>query len=215
MGEAGESVSAKLARHPGIELASAGVPTAPFTLFEIEHFLDRTSCRALIALIEADHHPSSLADGNGDASFRTSQTCDLDPREEVVIGLEKQLLALNGIAPDRGEPIQGQRYRKGERFKPHTDYFTPDGLDYRKFCAGAGQRSWTFMIYLNEVERGGATRFEAIDVEIEPRTGKLLCWNNLRDDSSVNPATLHEGCTVERGTKYLVTKWYREKRWRG
>jgi prolyl 4-hydroxylase len=30
-------------------------------------------------------------------------------------------------------------------------------------------------------------------------------------DGSPNPWTLHEGMPVDRGTKYIVTKWYRER----
>jgi prolyl 4-hydroxylase len=30
-------------------------------------------------------------------------------------------------------------------------------------------------------------------------------------DGSPNPWTLHEGMSIEAGTKYIVTKWYRER----
>jgi prolyl 4-hydroxylase len=30
-------------------------------------------------------------------------------------------------------------------------------------------------------------------------------------DGSPNPWTLHEGAPVECGTKYIVTKWFRER----
>lgn len=69
------------------------------------------------------------------------------------------------------------------------------------------------MIYLNEPEAGGATRFKCIDKTFRPETGKLICWNNRRPDGSVNPNTLHHGMKVRRGTKYVITKWYREKVW--
>ena len=35
------------------------------------------------------------------------------------------------------------------------------------------------MIYLNEPEDGGATRFKTIGKSVQPETGKLLTWNNL------------------------------------
>ena len=38
------------------------------------------------------------------------------------------------------------------------------------------------MIYLNEPEDGGATRFKTIGKTIQPETGKLLAWNNLLPD---------------------------------
>ncbi|HEX8937023.1 MAG TPA: 2OG-Fe(II) oxygenase, partial [Sphingomicrobium sp.] len=74
-----------------------------------------------------------------------------------------------------------------------------------------GQRTWTAMIYLNEPEEGGATRFKRIGKTVQPETGKLLAWNNLLPDGRPNPATLHQGMKVRRGTKYVLTKWFRER----
>ena len=124
-----------------------------------------------------------------------------------------RLFALNGIDPAHGEPVQGQRYEVGQEFKAHTDYFEPGGQDFVKYCSVAGQRTWTFMIYLNEVEAGGATRFKVVDKLFRPETGKLVCWNNHRPDGSLNAATLHHGMKVRKGVKYVITKWYRERPW--
>ena len=109
-----------------------------------------------------------------------------------------------------GRRSMGQRYAPGQEFRPHTDTFNPGGADYFLNCADAGQRSWTAMIYLNKPEEGGATRFKLIGKTIQPETGKLLAWNNLLPDGSPNPATLHQGMKVRRGTKYILTQWYRE-----
>jgi prolyl 4-hydroxylase len=69
------------------------------------------------------------------------------------------------------------------------------------------------MIYLNEPKAGGATRFKRIDKTVQPEAGKLLAWNNLLPDGRVNPDTLHHGMKVRAGTKYIITKWFREKPW--
>lgn len=189
------------------------VPSPRLELFQHRHFLDTNHCRELIALIDASRRPSTIADDNGDQYFRTSETCDLAAGIPAVDRLEAMLFNLSGIDPKFGEPLQGQRYAVGQEFKPHTDYFAPDGADYKKFCSVAGQRSWTFMIYLNDVEAGGATRFKVIGKTFQPEMGKLLCWNNRRPDGGVNPNTLHHGMKVRQGVKYVITKWYREKEW--
>ena len=132
---------------------------------------------------------------------------------ESVVQMEALLGKLSGIDPAHGEPLQGQRYDVGQEFKPHTDYFAPDGTDYATYCSVAGQRTWTFMIYLNAVEAGGATRFKALSKTFQPEPGKLLAWNNRRPDGRVNPNTLHHGMKVRKGVKYILTKWYREKPW--
>jgi len=117
---------------------------------------------------------------------------------------------LLGLPLACGEPLQGQRYAPGQEFRPHTDTFNPGGYDYLVHTERGGQRSWTAMVYLNQPEDGGATRFKNIGKTIQPETGKLLAWNNLRDGQP-NDATIHQGMKVRRGTKYIVTKWYRER----
>ncbi len=129
--------------------------------------------------------------------------------------IETLLTGLCGIDPGYGEPLQGQRYDVGQEFKAHTDYFDPGGEDFARFCTLSGQRTWTFMIYLNEVAAGGATRFKLLDKTFQPEAGKLLCWNNRLPEGSVNHATLHHGMKVRKGVKYVITKWYRELEWRG
>ena len=205
----GESSAATLLAHPRVQR----VPTDKLELFRLRGFLSPESCAELKALIDAQRRPSTLADPNGDAYFRTSETCDLAPDLPVVRALEALLLDLNGIDPAHGEPVKGQRYAEGQEFKPHCDYFNPGGQDWEKYTSVAGQRTWTFMIYLNEGMAGGGTRFKCIGKTFQPETGKLICWNNRRPDGSVNPNTLHHGMKVRRGTKYVITKWYREKEW--
>ncbi|MBX9897654.1 MAG: 2OG-Fe(II) oxygenase [Qipengyuania sp.] len=205
----GESSAQTLLAHPGVQR----VPSEKLELFQLRAFLTPDMCGELIAHIDAERRPSTLADPNGDAYFRTSETCDLSPDLPVVQELEARLLALNGIDPAHGEPLQGQRYAEGQEFKPHCDYFNPGGRDWEKYTSVAGQRTWTFMIYLNEGMAGGGTRFKCIGKTFQPETGKLICWNNRRPDGGVNPNTLHHGTKVRRGTKYVITKWYREKVW--
>ena len=186
------------------------VPTRELELFVMRGFLAPDECAAFRALIDERRRPSTIADDQGIANFRTSETCDLDNRHPLVAQVKDRLSKLLGIPPSHGEPIQGQHYAPGQEFRPHTDTFNPGGADYFLNCAEAGQRSWTAMIYLNEPEDGGATRFKLIGKTIRPETGKLLAWNNLLPDGSPNPATLHQGMKVRCGTKYILTQWYRE-----
>lgn len=205
----GAAVAARLGALPGIQR----VPSPKLTLFLKRAFLDEATCAGLIALIDAGRRPSTIADANADATFRTSETCDLDAAEPLVQRVEAAIAGATGLDGMFGEPLQGQRYAVGQEFKGHTDYFEPNGADFFKFCSVAGNRTWTVMIYLNEPEAGGATRFKAIDKTIQPETGKLVAWNNRRPDRSLNPATIHHGMKVRAGTKYVITKWFRELPW--
>jgi prolyl 4-hydroxylase len=198
-----------LANQPGVQR----VPSPKLDLFIRRAFLSPEECAPLVAMIEAQRRPSTIADDLGDPAFRTSETCDLAATDPHVALLDARITALTGLDPAHGEPMQGQRYAVGQEFKGHTDYFEPNGLDFKAMTRVAGQRTWTVMIYLNEPEAGGATRFKTIGKTVQPETGKLLAWNNLRADGRPNVNTLHHGMKVRAGTKYVVTKWFREKPW--
>jgi prolyl 4-hydroxylase len=206
-----DSIADRLAAHPAMQR----VPTPKAAVFQQKRFVPEPLAAELIALIDAGRRPSTIADDNGDAYFRTSETCDLAANLPAVERIEALLTDLSGLDPAYGEPLQGQRYAEGQEFKPHTDFFTPGGRDFEKFCALSGNRTWTFMAYLNDVAAGGATRFKLLDKTFQPEAGKLLCWNNRLADGAVNPATLHHGMKVRKGVKYVITKWYRERPWQG
>lgn len=203
------STADRLSISPGVQK----VPSPRLNLFIHKGFLAPDECAAIIALIDAARRPSTLSDDLGDTAFRTSETCDLDGADPAVAAVDAKIAALTGLDPAHGEPMQGQRYAVGQEFKPHTDYFEPNGTDFLRFCSVAGQRTWTVMIYLNKPEAGGATRFKTIGKTIQPEAGKLLAWNNLNPDGSVNGNTLHHGMKVRSGVKYIITKWYRERPW--
>lgn len=198
-----------VAGSPGVQR----VPSPKLDLFIRRNFLGDMECAEIIDLIDARRRPSTIADDNGDPTFRTSETCDLDAALPAVAALDAKIIELTGLDPAHGEPMQGQRYAVGQEFKAHTDYFEPNGADFPRFCAVSGQRTWTVMIYLNDVAAGGATRFTAIDKMVKPERGKLLAWNNRLPDGSVNPNTMHHGMKVRSGVKYIVTKWFRERPW--
>ena len=201
------------AAHVTMQAGVQRVPSPKLDLFVRKDFLDADACAEIIALIDISRQPSTIADANGDPLYRTSETCYLDSTDPRVDLLERRIADFLGIDPIFGEPLQGQRYAVGQEFKAHTDYFEPTGADFQKYCAGTGQRSWTAMLYLNAPEAGGATRFKAIHKIVQPETGKLLAWNNQRKDGSPNPSTIHHGMKVRAGTKYVVTKWFRERPW--
>jgi prolyl 4-hydroxylase len=210
MNDPGESSASHLLMHTGVQR----VPSPALELLVLRNFLDAPECAALIERIDTDRRPSTIADPNGDEYFRTSETCDMDGSDPVITALEAKFASLSGIDPAHGEPVQGQRYQEGQEFKPHTDYFEPRGADFERYCSVTGQRTWTFMIYLNDVEAGGATRFREINKIIQPERGKLLAWNNRLADGTPNPATIHQGMKVRKGVKYVITRWYRERPWR-
>jgi prolyl 4-hydroxylase len=187
-------------------------PDKRVELFQKKKFLSPEECAGLVVLIDVHRRPSTITDAYGASSdFRTSETADLPGNDPLVARIYHRLADYAGLAITHAEALQGQRYAPGQHFKAHTDYFEPTGLDYFPHTADGGQRTWTLMVYLNQPQAGGATRFVHLDKLFQPETGKLLAWNNRTPDGGVNNMTLHAGMPVRAGTKYVITAWFRER----
>ncbi|WP_051275515.1 prolyl hydroxylase family protein [Aestuariibacter salexigens] len=181
-------------------------------LYRIDNFLTAAECLALVELTKTKLRPSEIStvSPNTYQTFRTSSSCDLpytnDPLAEQI---DRKIIDYMGLIGGHDEVIQAQHYDIGQQFKAHTDYFQPGSEEYKKFCAEQGQRTWTFMIYLNEDCEGGQTEFVRLGHSFKPTLGTALAWNNLYPDGTVNPDTLHHAHPVTAGEKVIITKWFR------
>jgi prolyl 4-hydroxylase len=191
------------------------VPTEAVQFYHRTDFLSPAECQALIRMIDANRRPSTLLATDVDAAFRTSDSCDMDRWSPDVRPIDERFAELLGIAPEHGETMQGQRYAPGQQFRAHHDYFHEGQAYWQSIKDQGGQRTWTAMVYLNDVPEGGATWFPQAGMRVAPKRGMLLAWNNMKPDGSPNEVTLHEGMPVQRGVKYIVTKWFRERPWAG
>jgi len=205
----GSRVSGRLRRNP----SAFKIPSSDLDIFVVRDFLSRDECARLVAMIDANRIPSQLLAPTADPEFRTSESCNLDPQAPVVRTVEAKLANLLGIEPANGETIQGQRYAVGQQFKPHHDFFHTDQPYWEAMKLCGGQRTWTAMIFLNKPEEGGQTHFPEAGVKVSPKTGNLLAWNNMDAVGEPNPYSLHQGMPVLAGTKYVITKWHRERPW--
>jgi prolyl 4-hydroxylase len=179
-------------------------------LFELDDFLSRKECARIIALINHHLRPSTLSYASDDKAFRTSTTADLcHLKSPVATHIDEKICRTLGIRVQYSEGIQAQRYDVGQQFKAHWDYFPPDTAVYRRLAGLRGNRTWTFMVYLNDGMEGGATRFTEIDYSVQPKAGKAVIWNNLLADGTCNTATMHSGEPVLSGHKLIITKWFR------
>jgi prolyl 4-hydroxylase len=186
------------------------LPTKNLDACLIERYLTDDYCQALIDLIDASAEPSGVVtDAGFDREYRSSSTCYFRD-QPLALSTQLGICKIMGIDPIHAEPIQGQRYRVGEQYKQHHDFFHPTDAGLKAMERG-GQRTWTVMIYLNEPKAGGATRFTKCGVNIEPRKGNALIWNNLTPEGEPNPWSMHAALPVEQGEKYILTQWFRER----
>lgn len=206
----GETVRKRLGGDPRVYT----VPTDKAEIFAIGNFLSPAECERMMRMIDTVARPSSLYDQDYSTGFRTSYSGDLSPAEPLVMAISRRIDDLLGINGACGESIQGQRYFPGQEFKPHNDWFYTDQDYWRGERKRGGQRAWTAMAFLNTVEKGGETHFVQVGAKIEPKPGVLVVWNNALPDGSPNENTLHAGTPVVAGVKYVLTKWYRTRRWK-
>ncbi len=191
---------------------SKKIDTNRVELYTFDDFLNKQECDQLIQLIRKNLTPSIVVIPGelSDDDYRTSSTCFFTKNiNALVADVDDRICQCLSIKPSYGEDIQGQYYAVGEEFKAHTDFFTPDTKEFDKYGAEMGQRTWTFMIYLNDVESGGETEFMKIGEKITPKRGMAVFWNNLRADGGPNQATMHQALPVEDGFKAIITKWFR------
>jgi len=204
----GETVRKRLSNDAGVYR----IPIDGIEIFGVADFFTNAECLRLINTVDTVARPSATYKGT-DGSGRTSYSGDVDPFDPFVLMLQRRIDDLMGIDPAFGETIQGQRYTPGQEFRGHYDHFLPSQSFWASEQKRGGQRSWTAMAYLNAVEEGGSTDFTRIDLSIPPQPGALLIWNNMKPDGTPNPNAMHAGMPVVRGTKYVLTKWYRARPW--
>lgn len=206
----GKTVRDRLAADPGVYR----IDTDKAELFAVGGFLSAAECERLCLMVDHTARPSSLHEVGYESGFRTSYSGDLDPHDSFVKGISRRIDDLLGLPSPIGEAIQGQRYLPGQQFKPHNDWFYTSERYWQDERKRGGQRSWTTMAFLNEVEEGGETHFTEIGIKIEPKPGVLLIWNNALPNGAPNEDTMHAGTPVIKGAKYIITKWYRTRKWK-
>ena len=180
-------------------------------LFTIDNFLSNQECSELILIGETKLYDSKTTIQSNHTAYRTSSTCDIGLIDnELIRTINKKICDFMQINNSFSEPMQLQKYLVGQEFKRHTDYFKMN-FDYEENAKLQGNRTWTFMIYLNTVEEGGETQFFNINRCFKPQIGQVIFWNNLNLDGTGNLDTLHAGLPIIKGEKYIITKWFREK----
>lgn len=125
--------------------------------------------------------------------------------------LERDMSHVARSPVNRAEQLAVLRYAVGEEYRPHFDYINPlagkDGSDFRDH----GQRVKTIFAYLNDVPAGGETEFPRLGVKVKPERGGGILFRNTRPEGTPDDATLHAGCPVTEGEKWLATLWIRER----
>ncbi len=129
----------------------------------------------------------------------------ISKRIELITGLSTQYKELVTDA----EPFQLVNYGLGGHYEPHHDYSEEEEEPeiVPEFLKDSGDRMVTFMLYLSDVDEGGATVFPLINVRVPPVKNAAAFWFNLQPSGDGDPRTKHAGCPVLIGEKWVANKW--------
>ncbi len=124
----------------------------------------------------------------------------------------ERISALVDIPLEQAEAIQVIHYGPGQKYGAHFDAYELDTEKGQRCCKYGGQRLVTCLVYLNDVEDGGGTRFPKLDVEVSPKAGRMVIFHNVDDGdySRPHPASLHGGEPVHAGEKWAMNIWFHQ-----
>ncbi len=184
-------------------------------LVVLDNFLSSEECQTLITLSENKFLDATVVDdATGDFvknPHRTSMNTAFNRGEnEFIRTIEARIAKLIHWDENKGEGVQVLRYGKGGEYKAHFDFFDPNTTGGQKNMMVGGQRVGTFLMYLSDVEAGGATRFPSVNLEIRPKAGMAVYFGDLLPTGEPDKLSLHASIPVITGTKYLATKWLRQ-----
>ncbi|XP_042312306.1 prolyl 4-hydroxylase subunit alpha-3 isoform X1 [Sceloporus undulatus] len=145
------------------------------------------------------------------ADYRISKSAWLkDTLDPVTVALDRRIAALTGlnIQPPYAEYLQVVNYGLGGHYEPHFDHATSRKSPLYRLKSG--NRIATLMIYLSSVEAGGSTAFIYNNLSIPAVKNAALFWWNLHRNGNGDDDTLHAGCPVLAGDKWVANKWFHE-----
>jgi prolyl 4-hydroxylase len=213
--------SALIARSPAARNAGDRDVPILFALNEprlilFSDFLADEECDELIDLAR-DRLRRSTVVSHVDGSHRihpartSEDTCFARGENHLVTKVENRISRLLQIPVSRGEQLNIVRYLPGAHFHAHHDYFSESVEGHRAALANGNQRFATLLMYLSDVDGGGATSFPDLGLDIVPQKGNALFFANADSRGAGDPRTLHGARPVVTGEKWVATKWMRLK----
>ncbi|XP_045104552.1 prolyl 4-hydroxylase subunit alpha-1-like isoform X3 [Portunus trituberculatus] len=137
-------------------------------------------------------------------AHRVAEVAQLEAHEEL-------------LATKEAEELQVLNYGIGGLYNAHHDVFYKNVPEYKWSEVNvyanehqAGDRLATWMFYLSDVIAGGRTAFPDANVAVAPEKGAAVLWYNLKKNGNCNTKSLHGGCPVLLGQKWVANRWIRE-----
>ena len=151
--------------------------------------------------------------GDADERTRTARDAAFGPRQRdlVLAVLQERAERLTQVPIDYHEPPNVISYEAGQEFKLHVDFIDPDVPAFRAELAQLGQRTATFVTYLNEDFDGAETHFPQVELKLRGRTGDAILFLNVLPNGEPDRGTVHFAPAPTRGRKWVLSQWIRSQ----
>tara|TARA_Y100001958_G_C21216227_1_gene541638 strand:- start:1028 stop:1642 length:615 start_codon:yes stop_codon:yes gene_type:complete len=194
-------------------------------IYTIDNFLSEKECKFIInvskdnlklAGVSKMDNEKGLETGKYKGRTNSSYWMTHDAYPET-LKIAKKIAKKIGCNYKCFESFQVIHYNENEEYKYHYDAYDMNETEkYKKFTRERGNRLRTVLVYLNDVEEGGGTGFDTLneyegEIIVEPKMGKMVVFNNVNDDGSLNRKSRHAGLPVIKGEKWAFNLWLRER----
>ncbi|XP_017874258.1 PREDICTED: prolyl 4-hydroxylase subunit alpha-2-like [Drosophila arizonae] len=113
--------------------------------------------------------------------------------------IERRIADMVDLNLEGSEPFYVINYGIGGQYKAHCDFFEDHTVEDNRLA--------TILFYMNDVEQGGATVFPRLGQAVRAKRGNALFWYNMQHNGTVDSRTLHGGCPILVGSKWIFTQW--------
>ena len=183
-------------------------------IYVVDDFISEDECQEFINCSKDKLQPATVVGLNKEQKLkgRTNEFAWLEHHaNESIHEVSKRLSILVQMPIRNAGMFQVVHYERGTEYKPHFDSFDQSTELGKKYWEPGGQRMITALIYLNDVEDGGATYFPELNISINPKKGNVLVFHNtISETTNINPRSLHAGMPVSSGEKWAANLWFRE-----
>ena len=113
-------------------------------LLELKNFLSPSECKHLINISDKNFIRSPALTKSGYSSTRTSNTYHIPKSSDnIIINIEKRIAKFCNVNICQIEPLQVVRYKPGQKFDYHYDWFDPNNeIDKKELL-----KRWPTTIY--------------------------------------------------------------------
>lgn len=137
-----------------------------------------------------------------------------DRNDPLIFPIRKKIAELANLPLEHQTRPLLTIYSEGDEYKNHFDYIPSPGQ--------GGQRLKSIVLYLNDDYEGGTTYFEQHRLFINPEKGKLLIFDNIKQEiwkfvgeelfyrNGRDESVKHKVIPVRKGKKFVIVLWIRE-----